>query len=207
MITDIQNKNEKMQAKIDSIRGVLVTAKEQASDAKSTWEKLRKERDYHKQQQVRVNDEKIQINTNIKKIKVMHDEFQDKIDELNKKLNLTTKEKAMLKLEKDKLQKRAHLLSDQIKTEETKVQRQIEAAHNRQKQASSPSNGRVGAESPFGNSTFGQGGIKQTPYPEDARPNPYLAKEFEPLPARPTAGKRIDAHNKGIGGMALHARK
>lgn len=64
-----------MQAKIDNIKKVLGSAKEQAIEAQSSWEKLRKERDYHKQQQVRVNDEKIQINTNIKQIKNMTEEF------------------------------------------------------------------------------------------------------------------------------------
>lgn len=49
MITDIQNKNEKMQEKIERIRKELESAKVIAEDAKSTWEKLRKERDYHKQ--------------------------------------------------------------------------------------------------------------------------------------------------------------
>ena len=48
MITDIQNKNEKMQEKIERVRKELESAKVIADDAKSTWEKLRKERDYHK---------------------------------------------------------------------------------------------------------------------------------------------------------------
>ena len=110
MITDIQNKNDKMQEKIERIRKELASANIIAEDAKSTWEKLRKERDYHKQHQVRVNEDKIEISNNIKRIKGTHEELGEKIDEIRKKLQLTIKEKSLLKLEKDKLQKRAHTL-------------------------------------------------------------------------------------------------
>ncbi len=46
-----------------------------------------------------------------------------------------------------------------------------------------------------------------TPYPEDARPNPFLSREYEPLSVRLSQHSKIDAHTRGIGGMALHMRK
>jgi len=46
-----------------------------------------------------------------------------------------------------------------------------------------------------------------TPYPDDARPNPFLSREYETLNTRPTNSSKIDAHSRGIGGMALHMRK
>lgn len=49
LITDIKNKNARMEAKIDRMTVELKQAKVQAESAKSTWEKLRKERDFHKQ--------------------------------------------------------------------------------------------------------------------------------------------------------------
>ena len=112
----------------------LASAKVVADDAKSTWEKLRKERDYHKGHQNRVNEEKITITANIKKIKNMHEDYQEKIEDVKKKLLNTTKEKALLKLEKDKLQKKSHDIGGQIKADEDRVQRQIEAAHRKQRQ-------------------------------------------------------------------------
>jgi len=47
----------------------LGQAKVVADNAKSTWEKLRKERDFHKHHQDRVNGEKVVITGNIKVIK------------------------------------------------------------------------------------------------------------------------------------------
>lgn len=61
MITDIKNKNVKMEAKIERMTQELKQAKIVAENAKSTWEKLRKERDFHKFHQDRVNGEKVEI--------------------------------------------------------------------------------------------------------------------------------------------------
>lgn len=61
MITDIKNKNVKMEAKIERMTQELKQAKIVAENAKSTWEKLRKERDFHKFHQDRVNSEKVEI--------------------------------------------------------------------------------------------------------------------------------------------------
>lgn len=55
-------------------------------------------------------------------------------------------------------------------------------------------------------STIGKG-TKMTPFPEDARPNPFLSRDYEPIHARLQNMGRVEAHSKGIGGMALHMRK
>jgi hypothetical protein len=58
---------------VEKMRGELAEAKVAAEQAKSTWEKLRKERDFHKTHQTRVNGEKVTINSNIRKIKDLHE--------------------------------------------------------------------------------------------------------------------------------------
>lgn len=68
LITDIKNKNAKMEAKIERMTGELKQAKIVAENAKSTWEKLRKERDFHKHHQDRVNNEKVSITGTIKTV-------------------------------------------------------------------------------------------------------------------------------------------
>ena len=78
-----------------------------AEQAKSTWEKLRKERDFHRTHQDRVNGEKVTIFQNIKRMRDLHEEYEEKIEEIQKKHLAAVKEKALIKLEKDKLQKRA----------------------------------------------------------------------------------------------------
>ena len=48
---------------------------------------------------------------------------------------------------------------------------------------------------------------KNTPYPDDARPNPFLSKEYENINQRAGVAKKIEASQQGIGGIALHMRK
>ena len=57
---------------------------------------------------------------------------------MKKKLLDTTKEKALLKLEKDKLQKKTHNVQAKIKSNEERVQREIEQQHKRQRTNMSP---------------------------------------------------------------------
>ena len=48
LITDIANKNSRLSLKIEKMTEELTMAKVKAEQAKSTWDKLRKERDFHK---------------------------------------------------------------------------------------------------------------------------------------------------------------
>jgi regulator of replication initiation timing len=97
-----------------------------ANQAKSTWELLRKERDFHKTHQDRVNGEKVTISTNIRKIKEMLETYEDRIEEIKKKLQATVKEKALLKLEKEKIQKKVDFVSAEIKETEERAQKEFE---------------------------------------------------------------------------------
>ena len=109
----------------------LEQAKVAAEQAKSTWEKLRKERDFHKTHQNRVNGEKGQISGNIKKIRELHEQYEERIEEIKKKLQTTLKEKALLKLEKEKLQKKCNDIAKAMKDHEEKVSKDLEEAHKR----------------------------------------------------------------------------
>jgi hypothetical protein len=57
----MHNKNAKLKSKIEFMKVELKEANVIADQAKSTWEKLRKERDFHRTHQDRVNGEKLSI--------------------------------------------------------------------------------------------------------------------------------------------------
>lgn len=103
-----------------------------AEQAKSTWEKLRKERDFHRTHQDRVNGEKVTISQNIKKMRDLHEDYEEKIEEIQRKHLYAVKEKALLKLEKDKLQNRVNEIQTEVKNIEEKVQKQIEQSMKKQ---------------------------------------------------------------------------
>ena len=93
-----------------------------ANQAKSTWEHLRKEMDVHKTHQDRINNEKVSLNQHIKKMKDLHEDYVDKIEEVERKHLMAVKEKAMLRLEKDKANKKCAEIQGAIKAHEQMVQ-------------------------------------------------------------------------------------
>jgi WD40 repeat protein len=49
---------------------------------------------------------------------------------------------------------------------------------------------------------------QKTAFPEDdARPNPFLAQEYDEFNAKANNQKIVKAHDKAIGGMCLHFKK
>lgn len=62
-------------------------------------------------------------------------------------------------------------------------------------------------ENALGQSTLGQGVNKNTPYPEDARPNPFLSRTYENINARLSSQQKVEAHSRAISNFALHMRK
>ena len=195
LITDTANKNIRMEGRISTMKIELDKEQVKAEKAKSTWLKLRKERDFHKTHTQRVQKEKIQISDNIKKLIDLQEQYEDKIKELTKKYEMTLKEKTLLKLEKEKLQKKAMEIKGKIKEKEDEVAHAIEqskaraAGKNKNKQ------------------TIKMKG-QNTPYPiDDARPNPFLATEYDDFNSKAASQKIIRAHDTGIGGMCLHFKK
>jgi sperm-associated antigen 16 protein len=192
--TDTENKNKLMEARIQSLKVELEKEQIKAEKAKSTWLKLRKERDFHKTHTQRVEKEKNQISENIKKLVELQEQYEDKIKELNKKYEMTLKDKTLLQLEKEKLQKRIQHAKAKMKQKEEEIAQAIEQSRARhtthQKKQILHIKG------------------KNTPYPEDdARPNPFLAQEYDDFNAKASNQKIIKAHEKRIRGMCLHFKK
>ena len=70
---------------------------------RATWDKLRKERDFHKMHHHRVQQEKKKLNNDIEKLKNLHKQYEAKYQELSTKYEAAMKEKMLLKLERDRL--------------------------------------------------------------------------------------------------------
>lgn len=66
-------------------------------------------------------------------MKDLHEEYEEKIEEIQRKHLYAVKEKALIKLEKDKLQKRVIEIQSEIKKHEEKVQKQIDMSMKKQR--------------------------------------------------------------------------
>lgn len=81
--------------------------------------------------------------------------MHDQIEEMKKKCMVIVKEKALLKLEKDKLTRSAHELQTEIKMQELKVQKSIEK-RRRDDSPKYSASGSQNANEGYGSSTLGK---------------------------------------------------
>ena len=65
-ITDVHIKNAKLEEKLNRMKNELEKANRNAEEAKSNWESLRKERDFHKENYLKTVQEKANIANDIK---------------------------------------------------------------------------------------------------------------------------------------------
>jgi len=179
--TDIYNKNAKLKEKLESMTKEVEGAKAKAEKEKKNWEQLRKERDFHVTHYNRVELEKKELYEQIKMLKDKHKLFEQSIDELGKKYELTMKQKILIKLDKDAKNRQLESLRNEIKTieqsltkggaDKAKIQEKFEGEKVM---------------------VVEQG--KPTPWPEDARTNLYRGKNFDDFNAEMTCSKVIQVY-------------
>ena len=85
------------------MRRELDNAKTIASKASATWDKFRKERDFHRMHHKRVAQEKNKLIADIKRLKDHYAKYEPTILELKKKYEAAMKEKMLMSIEKDKV--------------------------------------------------------------------------------------------------------
>ena len=81
----------------------LALAQDVAQRASSTWDKFKKERDFHRMHHKRVAQEKNKLITDIKQLKAHYAKYEPTILELKRKYESAMKEKMLANLERDKM--------------------------------------------------------------------------------------------------------
>ncbi len=176
--TDIYNKNEKLKEKLGSMRKEVEEAKAKAEKEKKNWEQLRKERDFHITHFNRVEQEKKELYEQIKMLKDKHKLFEQSIDELNKKYELTMKQKILIKLDKDAKTRQIEAIKNDIKAIEQSLTKGV------------GDKGKAHENYPGEKIILVEQG-KPTPWPEDARTNPYRGKNFDEFNHEMSCSKSI----------------
>mmetsp|Transcript_21956 Transcript_21956/g.60940 ORF Transcript_21956/g.60940 Transcript_21956/m.60940 type:complete len:573 (+) Transcript_21956:173-1891(+) len=85
------------------LRQEVTEAKSIASKAHETWDRFRKERDFHKMHHKRVVQEKNMMVKDMKRLKKHYNLYEPTIEELRHKYEVAMKEKMLMKLERDRL--------------------------------------------------------------------------------------------------------
>lgn len=95
--------NQEFAEALSKLRVDVENYKEIAGKARATYDKLRKERDFHRMHHKRVVQEKNKLITDIKKLKKHYEGYEPTLKQLQQKYEIAMKEKMLRKLERDKL--------------------------------------------------------------------------------------------------------
>ena len=105
-VPDIYLTNQKLDNKAKLFREELEKWKSTASKMEESIEKLKKERDFHRMHHKRVGQEKNKLLSDLKKTKQTYEAYKPLAEDWQNKYEILRKEKVLLQLEKEKLQKR-----------------------------------------------------------------------------------------------------
>lgn len=213
-IPDIKVKNQFLEDKISKLSSELEQAKISSDNAKATWDKLRKEKEYHLQHRKRVQEEKERLFNDIEKLKSLHNEYEIKYEQLKSKYEAATKEKMLIKMERDRYDKTSTNLNKTLKKLEKQDLSEDEDIEFKDKQNSPNKTAGTTSKSKKSrkyDSTESQPTKEtrlMTKIPKDDASNPYLTMSFEAFPSKnlnPT--RNFKAHNLAITALAIHPRK
>lgn len=197
-VPDIKIKNQQLRLKMDQLNNELETAKISAESAKATWDKLKKEKEYHMMHHKRVQEEKERLFKDIEKLKALHFEYETKFDQLKNKYEAAMKEKMLIKMERDRFWKTSHEMNTTLKRlekqdlsedEETAAEKKAQESRKRMTLSTKTANG-------------------MTRVPKQDASNPFLTQTFEAQPNKglnPT--RNFKAHNLAVTALAIHPRK
>ncbi|KAJ3211601.1 Sperm-associated antigen 16 protein [Dinochytrium kinnereticum] len=103
VVPDVYQKNQELADSLQKLRIDVENYKEIASKARATYDKLRKERDFHRMHHKRVVQEKNRLIGDIKRLKKHYESYEPTLRQLRNRYEMAMKEKMLTKLERDRL--------------------------------------------------------------------------------------------------------
>jgi hypothetical protein len=99
-VPDIYLRNQELDEQVQSLRSQLVKMREITAKAQGTWDKFRKERDFHRMHHKRVVQEKGKLMTDLKRLRKHYMSYEPTLKELQRKYEVAMKEKMLMRLER-----------------------------------------------------------------------------------------------------------
>ena len=188
-VPDIYLRNEDLDQQAKALREQVENMRVVAMKAQSTWDKFRKERDFHRMHHKRVVQEKNKLITDLRRLRDHLRAYEPTIDELKRKYDTALKDKALIKLERDRLKLKVKQLEEDVfqlqnppKEEIKKSPKSRSATRSVRKQASFPL--------------------------EQSETNPYDNLEFDPAKAEELSSRKsMKGHLNSISACAFHPKK
>jgi len=193
-VPDIYLRNQELDDSLKALRGELEHVKVIAGKATATWDKFRKERDFHKMHHKRVGQEKNKLLTDIKRLRKHYGHYEPTIKELRHKYEVAMKEKMLMRLERDRMQAKADALEAQVRQLETTSstaplgQTDVNKIEKPKKKTSTLK--------------------KENQLPVGDRMNPFTNLQFEPVEVKNfSLQKTFKGHLMSVSNLAIHPKK
>ena len=187
-IPDIYLRNEELFEQTRILREQVDKMREVAGKAQATWDKFRKERDFHRMHHHRVVQEKNKLIDDLKRLRNHLRSYEPTIDEMKRRYEVAMKEKMMIRLERDRLKARVKVLEEQVATLSQPAKKEADdtkmrsATRTVRKQAVFP--------------------------PEDSVANPFSDIEFDPARIETFGTRKVSkGHLNSIAACAFHPKK
>ena len=114
-VPDIYLRNQELDEQVVNLRQQLDKMREITAKAQGTWDKFRKERDFHRMHHKRVVQEKTKLTTDLKRLRKHHLSYEPTLKELQRKYEAAMKEKMLMRLERDRMRARVQTLEQTVK--------------------------------------------------------------------------------------------
>jgi len=185
-VPDIYLRNQQLADQLKNMQVSIDQMKQISDKAKSTWDKFRKERDFHKMHHKRVVQEKNKLVVDLKRLKNHYANYEPMLKMMRGKYETAMKEKMLIKLERDRVVSRVSSLEAQVRQME--AGRPTDAEDSGRPQASKKPRG--------------------ARLPEENLMNPYLTANIEPAPVdRWGLSKTFQGHTASVSAVAAHPSK
>lgn len=229
-VPDIYLRNDELTDQVDSLRQQVVRMQEVTERAQGTWDKFRKERDFHRLHHKRVVQEKARLSQDLKRLKKHYKAYEPTLQELQRKYQAAMKEKMLIKLERDRIKAKLETVEAQLVALETNTKksgtagtdppygssnaRSVQNSASRENMApvNSVSNSmshRTGTSSATQQPTLGGKKKKDSVLaPDDPMANPFAAMDFPAAEVEHFSLKRsFKGHLNALAAMAFHPRR
>eukprot|EP01012_Entosiphon_sulcatum_P029175 TRINITY_DN3549_c0_g1_i1.p1 TRINITY_DN3549_c0_g1~~TRINITY_DN3549_c0_g1_i1.p1 ORF type:complete len:588 (-),score=85.67 TRINITY_DN3549_c0_g1_i1:10-1773(-) len=186
VVPDVYLLNSRLEQQILTLREELEAHRGLADRAKGAWEKMKKERDYHKTSHNRVVQEKSKLAKDLKRLQAHCQQYEPTIAELRHKYESAMKEKMLVRLDRDKLASRVTVLEEQV--------RELEGQQKPPPPKEKPSSKKNPNDSSWPK--------------DDQNINPFANLSFKPPNniAAWTARQTIKGHSMSVPRLALHPK-
>ena len=186
-VPDIYLRNDELDEQARVLREQVDKMRQVASRAQATWDKFRKERDFHRMHHKRVVQEKNKLINDLKRVRNHLRSYEPVIEELKAKHGAAMKEKMLIKLERDRLKARVKVLEEQV----ANLSKSAE-------ESPSPPKTRHATRTVR----------KEAIFPNDSVANPFSSVEFDPSQvSNYKTRKTYKGHLNSIAAIAFHPKK